>query len=251
MPWFKVDDKFHSHPKVMELSPAAVGLWALAGSWCADYLTDGAIRKGQIRRLGGTEAEAQELVDAGLWIPTDDGWQFRDWTEYQPTREAVEAERNSAKERMRRAREQRQSSKDVRANTTRSSANPVPVPVTSKEVNSSEPPKPRKKPSTALPDDWAPTEKHAAKAAELSLNLQTEAEKFRTFHQSKDNRYADWGKAFHTWLTRAAEYQQRPAPQSAADRVMQRAQERHERLATYQPTSWDQVFNTKQIGEGT
>ena len=51
--------------------------------------------------------------------------------------------------------------------------------------------------------------------------------------------------------TLRAQAQRRPAPQSAADRVMQRAQERHERLATYQPTSWDQVFNPKQIGDGT
>ena len=98
MPWFKVDDKFHSHPKVMELTPSAVGLWTLAGAWCADYLTDGAIRSGQIRRLGGSEDEAQQLVDAGLWIATDEGWQFSDWTEYQPTREAVESERKAKKE---------------------------------------------------------------------------------------------------------------------------------------------------------
>lgn len=136
MAWFKVDDKFHSHPKVMELSTGAVGLWTLAGSWCADYLTDGAIKRGQIKRLGGSESEAQELVDVGLWVATEDGWQFRDWTDYQPTRDAIEAERDAAKDRMKRAREHRKRSPSVRANNGRtsgeireSSDNPVPDPV--------------------------------------------------------------------------------------------------------------------------
>lgn len=111
MPWFKVDDKFHSHPKVMELTTGAVGLWTLAGTWCADYLTDGEIRRGQIRRLGGSESEAQELVEAGLWITTEDGYQFENWNDYQPTRESVEGEREAARERQRKRREQREKNK--------------------------------------------------------------------------------------------------------------------------------------------
>ena len=95
MTWFKVDDKFHGHPKVAELSLAAVGVWTVAGSWCADYLTDGAITPGQLRRLGGTDAEAAELVEAGLWEQTATGWTFRNWHAYQPTRESVEAKRGA------------------------------------------------------------------------------------------------------------------------------------------------------------
>lgn len=98
MPWVKLDDKFHSHPKVMELELPEIGLWTLAASWCADYLTDGEVKKGQIRRLGGTYDLAQKLVEAGLWEPVEGGWQFRDWTEYQPTREAVEAKRDAESE---------------------------------------------------------------------------------------------------------------------------------------------------------
>lgn len=99
IPWFKVDDKFHSHPKVMELSTGAVGLWTLAGAWCADYLTDGEIRRGQIKRLGGSDSEAAELVAAGLWIESEAGYSFRDWHDYQPTRESVEADKEVARRR--------------------------------------------------------------------------------------------------------------------------------------------------------
>ncbi len=31
MVWFKIDDGFWSHPKVLELSDAAVALWTRAG----------------------------------------------------------------------------------------------------------------------------------------------------------------------------------------------------------------------------
>jgi hypothetical protein len=100
MPWFKVDDAFHGHPKVMELSPAAVGVWTLAGSWCANYLTDGEIKTPIVRRLGATDEMVQELVDAGLWIDLGGAYQFKDWAEYQPLKEEVMAERNAARERM-------------------------------------------------------------------------------------------------------------------------------------------------------
>jgi hypothetical protein len=104
MPWFKVDDGFHGHPKVMDLSLAAVGLWSLAGSWCAKYLTDGYVPSKTLPRLGGTPALAQDLHDAGLWEPAEGGWQFRDWADYQPSKAEVEAERLAARERMKKVR---------------------------------------------------------------------------------------------------------------------------------------------------
>lgn len=139
MPWFKVDDKFHSHPKVMELTTGAVGLWTLAGSWCADYLTDGRIKRGQLRRLGGDDEQAAELVKAGLWIEVDDGYQFRDWHDYQPTRESVLTKKEQDAERKRKGREeQRRKRKEVRMESERthsgqgaesSGPEPEPVPV--------------------------------------------------------------------------------------------------------------------------
>ncbi|MCZ4069242.1 hypothetical protein O1W71_16350 [Microbacterium sp. H37-C3] len=55
-------------------------------------------------RLGGSEAEIRELHQAGLWVPAEGGWQFRDWADYQPLKEDVEAERDAARERMKKVR---------------------------------------------------------------------------------------------------------------------------------------------------
>lgn len=122
MPWFKVDDGFHGHPKVDMLSPASVGIWTLCGSHCAQYLTDGKVFARTVRKFGGTDAEIAELVDAGLWIDNEDGtYQFKDWEDYQPMRADVEAKRDAARERMKRVRSARDRSQDVRANTSRTS----------------------------------------------------------------------------------------------------------------------------------
>lgn len=108
IPWFKADDKLHSHPKVTELPLEAMGIWIIAGTWCADYLTDGRITLGQIRRLGGAEELAEALVDAGMWQYDGKHYIFKDWTDYQPTKTAVDAEREAARERQRLARERRE-----------------------------------------------------------------------------------------------------------------------------------------------
>lgn len=119
MPWFKVDDGFHGHPKIVELSLGAVGLWTLTGSWCANYLTDGEIRFNAIRRLGGDLDQVQELVDADLWVPIgSEIYRFKDWEDYQPLKADVEAEREAAQSRMR---AQRAKKKGVQPNTADSS----------------------------------------------------------------------------------------------------------------------------------
>jgi hypothetical protein len=117
VPWFKIDDGFHGHPKVFELSLEAVGIWTLAGSWCAKYLTDGAVTGKAIARLGGSPALCAELVDAGLWLVIPDGFQFKDWDDYQPLKDDVEAEREAARERMKAVRAKKKGvSPDVQAN---------------------------------------------------------------------------------------------------------------------------------------
>ena len=105
MAWFKVDDKLHSHKKSARAGVAAMGLWTLAGSWSADQLTDGFIPDYIAERLapGASEQLAKELVAAGLWVDDvydgDTGWRFRDWTDYQPTRDDVEAQREVSRRR--------------------------------------------------------------------------------------------------------------------------------------------------------
>lgn len=110
MPWFKVDDKFHDHSKRRRADLAAVGLWAVAGSWCADNLTDGFVPEDVCARWNKHYRKlAAVLCDVGLWHPTtrdgEPGWQFHDWAQFQPSATAVRKERAAAAERQRRARE--------------------------------------------------------------------------------------------------------------------------------------------------
>lgn len=104
MPWFKVDDTLAYHAKIVRAGNAAVGMWARAGAWCSQQLTDGFVPDDVVTTMG-RRSDAQKLVDAGLWIRVEGGYQFHQWSERQPSRESVEADRAAAKERQRRARE--------------------------------------------------------------------------------------------------------------------------------------------------
>lgn len=159
MTWFKVDDNFAFHPKVMEAGNAAVGLWVRCGAWSMSHLTDGFVPLEMIKIFKGKKSDADRLVQAGLWIAEEDGYRFHDWGQYQPTRESVQETRAAWAERQKRARKLRptkvsqvsQVSQDdvvpeegvtrdsrvshanvtspVTARQTRDSASPVPVPV--------------------------------------------------------------------------------------------------------------------------
>jgi hypothetical protein len=156
--WFKVDDKLTSSRKVLRIPRAhrvaAMGLWALAGSWCSSALTDGAVPAYMAEELGGTEELALHLVAVGMWhhaadeaCPAEDerctanrpkaledGWWFHDWKQCNPLRTEVETEREQAKERMRQLREKR--SPEVRPNKKRTPPN---VTGTAPEVRNTRP----------------------------------------------------------------------------------------------------------------
>lgn len=131
MPWFKVDDQFHGHPKVRGLDMASRGLWVTAGSWCASYLTDGVISERDVKALGGTRRQAEKLVSAGLWALVDASpgarrYAFHDWAEFQPTRADTLAKRQRDAERKADARAAKAAKQgivdNVRADTSRTSA---------------------------------------------------------------------------------------------------------------------------------
>lgn len=112
MTWFKVDDGFYDHPKVSELSNAAIGLWTKAGSFCSKHLTDGVISAQQVRMLKGTPAQVRALIDAGLWGETTTelgakAYSFLNWFDYQPTRNSVEDSRQQWREKKRKSRERK------------------------------------------------------------------------------------------------------------------------------------------------
>ena len=110
--WFKVDDKLHDHPKVQRLledadetnALAAMGLWALSGSWSGDQMSDGILSAYVLKRWHtGWRELAVLLVEVGLWeLVTVDGrpcHQFHDWTDYNDPKAKIMADREA--ERMR------------------------------------------------------------------------------------------------------------------------------------------------------
>ncbi|MGE0878655.1 MAG: HNH endonuclease [Acidimicrobiia bacterium] len=95
MTWTKVDDSLHGHPKWTSTPPSAKALWVHTASWCGNHLTDGHVPRDQMRYLAAgvgfdslddASAAAEALVTAGLWEPTDDGWHFHHWLQYNPSR---------------------------------------------------------------------------------------------------------------------------------------------------------------------
>lgn len=100
--WFKVDDKFHDHPKVQRLLEEgkgdALSLWVLSGSWSGDQLSDGLVSVFVLSRWGPDyPAYAEHLVEVGLWSREEhEGrmhYRFHDWTDYNDDRETVLSDR--------------------------------------------------------------------------------------------------------------------------------------------------------------
>ncbi|WP_240197793.1 hypothetical protein [Nonomuraea lactucae] len=118
MPWFRVDDGFHSHPKTLVSRPAALGLWVVAGSWSSANLTEGFIPDAVLPRLmPGAKKHANELIASGLWKRVergpDRGFAFHDWCDYNPSADEVRSDRKRARERMRNLRARRRRDEDL------------------------------------------------------------------------------------------------------------------------------------------
>lgn len=84
----------------------AVGVWTLAGSWCAAHLTDGQVPADALRLVcrRNVDKYARELVERHLWAEEIDGWAFVDWHQWQASKATIEAKRESARARQARRR---------------------------------------------------------------------------------------------------------------------------------------------------
>ncbi|GGK31932.1 hypothetical protein GCM10010124_25880 [Pilimelia terevasa] len=125
MTWFKVDDGLHKHRKRIRVGMslegmAAMGLWAVAGSWASDELTDGWVPDDVLEYLAPIHGGdlAKRLESAGLWERTvrggEEGWQFHEWSSHQPSKDRVLADRAAAADRQQRARDRARAARESR-----------------------------------------------------------------------------------------------------------------------------------------
>lgn len=131
---FYVDDGLHGNQKARTVSPAAMGLWLLAGSQSADALTEGLVPLWFVRSIPSGVRLARELVEVrvpnsqyGLWhgvgesctsekcpaalapVPSDH-FAFHDWAKVNTkTKAVVEADRAANAARQKRFKERHMS----------------------------------------------------------------------------------------------------------------------------------------------
>jgi hypothetical protein len=97
--WLRLDDGFAEHPKVLELSDAALRLHIRAMCWVARQETDGAIPPAALRSLSAKAKLAEELVASGLWEKADAGHVIHDYLAYNPSKAENDAGREAARRR--------------------------------------------------------------------------------------------------------------------------------------------------------
>ncbi len=111
MTWIKLDDTIGEHPRFADLSPQAFTLWVLGLCYSSRNRTDGVIPDAIIPRLSNVRNPrryADELVAAGLWQRDDTdptSTVIRNYLEHQRSREQIERETLSGRERKRRSRD--------------------------------------------------------------------------------------------------------------------------------------------------
>ena len=98
--WFKVDDSFYSNPKTAMLSDGATALWLRSGSWSAQQLTGGFVPARMVPMFRGLRRFSARVVRRGIMAYDEqkDGYQFHDWSDYQPDGEEVDALRKKRSE---------------------------------------------------------------------------------------------------------------------------------------------------------
>ena len=243
--WFKVDDQLAFNAKVVAAGNEAMGLWVRCGSWSSAQLTDGFIPTHMANAMANgmaNECGADALVMAGLWDEVEGGYQFHDWSEFQPNAASEREKRKKRSIAGQKGAEARWGGKsdgkrhgkshtDRMANECEVDApsRPVPsrpIPTPNGVGDAPAKPKPANR-KTRIPDDWAPNASHAEKAAELGIDLHSEASKFQDHAIANGKTFVDWSRGFHTWLNNALKFGPRPGGRpSERGQARNRADER-------------------------
>lgn len=208
MSWIKIDAGFFRHPKAIRAGRDGRILFIASVCYAGDGLTDGFVPEGALALLAAEtgitkpKEAANQLVDSGLWEVVEGGFQVHDYLEYNTASGKVQAERDAAKERMKRRR-----SENVRPNNPRSSEN-VRIPETEVEIEL--PPKPPKGGSreTRISEDFAIDDDMTQWAMSKGFTqpeIDHHTEAFTTYWRGEGGpkaRKLNWRQAWQTWLLR-------------------------------------------------
>lgn len=105
----KLSNGFHSNTKVKKLRrlcPSALGVYAVAISYCSDVLNDGVMSEDDvIYQLDATEEDIEALLKVGMFERLEDGsYRIHDYLKHQSSREQVETKAEGARNRKRKQR---------------------------------------------------------------------------------------------------------------------------------------------------
>jgi hypothetical protein len=261
MTWVKLDDHFPEHPKVLKAGPMAAWLYVSGLTYASRYLTDGFIPSDALPVLlpqASPKALAQKLVEVGLWLLVDGGWQIHDYHEYQPSGEQVRQHRasNAARQARHRGKSNGESddNSDDRNGVTspsvtplargRAGAAPVPVPgplppnphIATPGCTPSlsggaggrgvadAPQKPGgKRKGSRAPEDFSLTERHYELAETYGVSRERvpdQTARFLDFHRARGTLFLDWQAGWRTWMQRVNEYSRTPTPIRPPARAM-------------------------------
>jgi hypothetical protein len=97
MAWVRLDDQFHSHPKAFRAGLAALGLHAVAMSYCGAYLTDGHVDPEWRDHRFGMDVQdlVDRLCDVGMWHRNGNGYVIHDFLDYNPSAKETKARRKA------------------------------------------------------------------------------------------------------------------------------------------------------------
>lgn len=92
-----------------------MGLWSLCGSYSMSYKLNGFVPMWYVAGFPNGKKLAAELVREGLWENAvrngEDGYQFHDWLDFQPSADEIEAEREASRQRQKAYRAKRREGK--------------------------------------------------------------------------------------------------------------------------------------------
>lgn len=211
----KFDINMDEHAKVIMLSDEAFRALFESTFYARRQLTDGFLDERIVLRKWG-EKVANELSSNDpakpSWVKVDGGWQIHDFGEHQTTTADIQAKREAG--RLGGLAKASKVLAGATADAKHLPSNTLAKTETETETNTSFPTpetqtlfeeekKPRKKPSTKIPDNWKPTEEHAKRAREKNLDVNQLAEHFKLHAETHDRRAANWNSAFTMWITKA------------------------------------------------